>query len=375
MTQEVIDQFEEEHPDITINAEYGGFDDQWDQLATQTAGGNAPDIIQMDEKYLREYADRGTLLELNAVDVDQHEETAVENGTVDGALYAATMGMNAQVLIADPQLFEQAGVEMPDDETWTWDDFSQITADLTEGLDDGWGTAGPRGIGAFQTWIRQSGGNVVTEDGELGFEVDAAAGYFEYFSELLDQGVLPPAEVIQENTSAPMEESLPATGREAISTWWTNESVALTEAAGHKMEILRYPSRTGNPEDAEPWYKSSMYLSASAGTEYPEAAQAFIDYFVNSRAAADITGVERGIPSNPQVREHVQQDLEAMEADTVEYIDAIESDLGDPEPLTAPGASNFNDILGRYQMEVFFGRMNPDEAAQSMYGEMEAQLS
>src|SRR6187200_875475 len=47
-TQAEIDAFMKAHPDIKITGQPGEFNSYWDKLATQTAGGNAPDIIQMD---------------------------------------------------------------------------------------------------------------------------------------------------------------------------------------------------------------------------------------------------------------------------------------------------------------------------------------
>ncbi|MFD5822383.1 ABC transporter substrate-binding protein [Nesterenkonia xinjiangensis] len=375
LTEEVIEAYEEENPGVSISAEYGGFDDHWDQLATQTAGGQAPDIIQMDEQYLREYADRGSLLELEGIDLTKHDEAAVENGKVDGQQFAVTMGINAQVLVADPQVFEEAGVELPDPMTWTWEDYASISAQITEQHEDAWGTSIPGGMGAFQTWMRQQGKSVATDAGELGFEASDASGYFQYFQALMDDGVLPPAELIQENAGSTMEQSLAATGQQAISTWWSNEAVALSAAADRDLEILRYPSFTGDAADAEPWYKSSMYLSASAGTDHPEQVQDFIDFFVNSESAAEIVGVERGIPPNQEMRELVAEDLSGMAAETLDYIDGIESDLGRPEPITPEGGSDFSSVLARYELEVIFGRLSPDEAGRSLVEEASAQLS
>ena len=63
-TQKVIDAFHAENPNITVVGEYGDWNGYWDKLATQVAANDAPDIIQMDEKYVREYGDRGALLDL-----------------------------------------------------------------------------------------------------------------------------------------------------------------------------------------------------------------------------------------------------------------------------------------------------------------------
>ena len=48
--------------DVSITGEFAGWSDYWPRLATQVAGRNAPDLIQMDYRYIFEYARRGALL-------------------------------------------------------------------------------------------------------------------------------------------------------------------------------------------------------------------------------------------------------------------------------------------------------------------------
>ncbi|HHU37890.1 MAG TPA: extracellular solute-binding protein, partial [Propionibacterium sp.] len=52
MTQEIIEAFEAENPDIKVQGEPGEFSGYWDKLATQVAASDAPDVIQMDDKYI-----------------------------------------------------------------------------------------------------------------------------------------------------------------------------------------------------------------------------------------------------------------------------------------------------------------------------------
>ena len=71
-TMKVIEQFEELHPNITIEPEYGSSDGYNDKLATQLAGGTAPDIIQIDPAFLPSYAlsEAGYLVDLMTTDFD-----------------------------------------------------------------------------------------------------------------------------------------------------------------------------------------------------------------------------------------------------------------------------------------------------------------
>src|SRR5699024_3663610 len=52
MTEQVVEAYAEVDDSVTISTEPGEWNGYWDKLATQTAGGDLPDVIQMDEKYI-----------------------------------------------------------------------------------------------------------------------------------------------------------------------------------------------------------------------------------------------------------------------------------------------------------------------------------
>src|SRR5690606_34188528 len=124
---------------LTISAEPGDWSGYWDKLATQVASGDSPDVIQMDEGYLAEYSSRDILLDLSTtgLDTSAFDESALEAGRVDGGLYAVNAGVNAPVLLANPDVFAAAGVDMPDDTTWTWDDLVDIAVRISQGTPEG----------------------------------------------------------------------------------------------------------------------------------------------------------------------------------------------------------------------------------------------
>src|SRR4030095_4005749 len=64
-TNEAIQIFEKRRPDLKIATESTAGADRWPKAATLLAGVNAPDLLQMDYRYLVEYAKRGTLLPLD----------------------------------------------------------------------------------------------------------------------------------------------------------------------------------------------------------------------------------------------------------------------------------------------------------------------
>ena len=66
-TLKVIEQFEAAHPNITIEAEYGGSDGYHDKLATQLASGTAADIVQVDPEVFPTYVSTGRCRNLRCV--------------------------------------------------------------------------------------------------------------------------------------------------------------------------------------------------------------------------------------------------------------------------------------------------------------------
>ncbi|GAA1164705.1 ABC transporter substrate-binding protein [Nesterenkonia sandarakina] len=374
-TEAAIDVFNETHEGITVEGEYGEWGGYWDQLATQTAGNNAPDIIQMDDKYLREYADRGSLLELSDVDTSEFDEGAVDNGRTEDGLFGITTGINSLALVTNPDVIAEAGLEMPDDTSWTWEDFAEMTAAISESGDGVYGTNNPNEPGSFQVWLRQQGTNFTTEEGGLGFDEAQATEYFQYHLDLVNNGMASPSE-LSENQGAGPDQSMMGTGTAAMASWWTNQLGGLSDASGADLELLRFPTESGDPMESGMWYKSSMLMSASAGTDHPEEVKTFIDWFVNSEEAADFNGFDRGLPANASIRDYVLEDAGEADQKTADFILDIESEVEaqSVEPVPALGFSALQEILYRYESEVFFENMTPEEAAESMIPEMESAL-
>ncbi|MCO1337292.1 ABC transporter substrate-binding protein [Kocuria polaris] len=370
ITEKIIAAFEAENPGIDVVPEYGDWNGYWDKLATQTAANDAPDIIQMDAQYLREYADRGALLDLSGVETSLIEDSVLDNGRTEEGLFGITTGINTPIILANPDVFAEAGVEMPDDTTWTWDDFSSIAQEISES-DGVYGSGAPAEPLNIQVWLRQQGKNLTTEDGQLGMNAADVEAYLQHLLDLTENGAYPQASLIAEDQTAAVDQSLVGTGSAAMGTYWSNQLSAIGTASGADVVPLRYPSQTGDASDAGLWYKASMMLSVAAGSDHPEEAQAFVDYFVNNVDAGLIGMTERGLPSNTEVREAVTEKLEGLDQASAEFVEAVEPELGEVEPVPPVGFSELQDILGRYELEVYFGRQSPADAAESMVAEME----
>jgi multiple sugar transport system substrate-binding protein len=375
MTQQLIDAFEAKNPNIKIKGEYGDWSGYWDKLATQVASQDAPDIIQMDLQYLGEYAKRGALLDLKDVDLSKFDKAAAEAGKTPKGQFAVTAGMNALVVLANPSLLSASGVSLPDDKTWTWKSYEETAADITAKGQPGTFGSGPvAGDASFNLWLRQHGKSLFTPDGGLGFDEADATKYFEFQADLRDAKSVPPASVLTEQASAPLDQTGVATNKFALGWMWSNQLGALTKASGQPLEIKRPPSTDGNAKSAQQYYKASQLWSASSRTKHPKEAQQFIDFLANSVEAGQIGLADRGIPGNSEVRAAITPKLNAADAATAKFIDDIADEVGDAPPVPPAGSSPAGEILTRYATEVHFNRLSPQEAAKKSIDELKSGL-
>jgi multiple sugar transport system substrate-binding protein len=139
------------------------------KLATQVASGQSPDLLNMAMEGTRLSVEQGLLEPLDSylpgseieallADVPQ---ALVDAYTIDGNLYEIPNGWQTMVIYVNTDLFEAAGVPIPD-EDWTWDEFLSTAQQLTDGDVKGFGL--PWGFFQLQPWLYSNGASAVTDD-------------------------------------------------------------------------------------------------------------------------------------------------------------------------------------------------------------------
>ncbi len=377
MTIEAIEAFEAEYPNITVEPEMGPFDGFFDKLATQVAAGDAPDIVQMSEGFFSEYVGRGALLDLTDLDIANEDIPAAvwQSGVVDDKVWAVPAGVSSPGLIANTALFEQAGIELPDDSTWTWNDYADLAAELSAALPEGlYGSQTPgTDQNTLGVWARQRGADLFTEDG-LGFEQEDAASFFEFVEGMRDTGGIPPAEEVSEQMGIDLAQSGTATNRYALGFWNSNQIKNLEAASGSDLTLLKFPTKKGDDEDGE-FALGTLWYSAYTKTEHPEEVAQFLDFMINRPEAGAITLTERGAPANTAVSDSIADQLESSDLKSIEYLVAVrEVALETPPPTPPQGASSFQEVLRRMIVDVAFDRATPDQAAEQLISEVSSQI-
>jgi multiple sugar transport system substrate-binding protein len=380
-TEAMIAAYMAANPNVKISPQTGDFSGYWDKLATQTAGGTAPDIIQMDMAYISEYGSRGALLDLGAVDVSKFAEGTVDSGKINDKLVGVNAGINSAVILANPKVFEKAKMELPDDKTWTWDQLSEVAAEVASKAGVPFGLAGLVGSdAAFALLLRQNGKELFTPDG-LGFDVADAQAWYDLMVKFQKAKAIGTPEQISEEgagpSAKPLDQSALVVGNAGMGASNSNQLEAISAAAGGEelMGMLRYPSLTGKATERKAWYKASMLWSASAKTKNPEAAVAWINWFANSPEAANIDLAERGIPPNTELLAEVTPKLSEAQQVVAKYITDIKTEVADTPIAPPPGGGTLVEVMFRHGIDVLFGKTSSADAAQKFVDEVKSNLT
>jgi len=363
-TQEALDLFTKKNPNITIKTSYSAFKPYFEKLATETAGGNAPDVFQMDRAYLREYADRNVLAELDEGVTDQVAESVKQAGVVDDKLYAVPMGQTTFVMVYDPEAYRKAGLPAPA-KGWTWQDFLANGKKLTQ--TSGGKVSGVTDLGwqweAFESWLLQSGTSLYTEDGKIGFAKADLKKYLTLIDTLRKQKASTPGKVTA--TIDGSIENMPM-GKRLSSTEnsWDSTVASYYEVLGKPVGLAPYPSDTGK---LGAYAKPSMFLSISKRTKVRAASDKLVDFLINDPEAAAILGVDRGLPPNTANRDKVGATLTGAQKAVYEYEKSIEADLI-PAPTAPPkGNSAIKDYWQQMNEEIAFGKLTVDKAVDEFF--------
>lgn len=380
-TNAAVEAFMAANPHITVETDSVDFNSYFDRLATSVAADDEPDVITMGGAYPREYGARGVLLDLAEVEdvlgTAAYDEAALANGFFEGAQYGIPTGVNSFGVIANPVVFEAAGVDLPDDDTWDWADFAEIATEISANSPEGtFGAEDPTAPDVMDLYADQhTGSGLYTEDGGLAITADTVAEWLEYTFGLMESGATPSAALTAELSGQPNpEQTLLGRGLAGMKFAWTNQLTAYSGASGAELVMLRAPGETTEEEPGQ-WLQASQLYTISARSEHPEAAAALVAFLTQSTEAADSIGSDRGVPAVQAVREYLLPSLTPVSQIEFDYISRV-SELIDGEFVIGPtGSTESVGIMTRLNQAVLFGQLTPQDAGAQFVSEMTAAIS
>lgn len=379
-TLSVAKLFEEANPGVKILGEVGG-NDYWSKLTTMLAGGNAPDIFQLEPGRFADYAGRETMVPLDdylgrVIRTDRLLPGVLKLGTVAGKVAGMPLSNNAFALLYDTEAFKQTGLTPPGRDT-TWDDFARLCIEMTKAIDKKgvWavGNAARYSYG-LEAFLVQRGKRLYLDNSQIGFDVKDATDWYGYWESLAANGGCVSAEVqaLDKNQidSNPMSQ-----GHAVMAIAFSNMLVGYQALQKNPVGITNLPlSEVGGASGL--FYRAGLHFGIARNAPDPELAAKFLDFFINDVEAGKILGVERGVPINLDIRAAVAPTLDDVQKRSFDYIESIVDIVGDFPPQVPVGASELEDRVYRTIADrLAFGQISAAEAGQELVSQANAILS
>ncbi|MGO1928651.1 MAG: ABC transporter substrate-binding protein [Microbacterium gubbeenense] len=368
---ELIDAFNEEYPNITIKGSFADFPAYWEKRQTEAAGGGLPDVWQFSDSYLRQYAENGLLADLgeygDLIATDAIDDGLVGTGQLGGVQYSLPLGYSAWALFLNDDLLEENGIE-PYEGGTSYADYSAWMAEVTEatGGELYGGTDLTQRIQNFENVLRAEGGNLYTDDGELGFTKEQLAAFWESGAGDRD-GVAVPQQSL--------EEISPVSGFGANLTVseasWSNFIASyLGDSGASSLSIVAPPLDVEGGQDL--YRQAGLQMAVSSSSEHPEAAAIFLDYVINSPEAGEIFGTSLGFPASDTKLEGAT--LEGPDQQVADYIESVQDRIGDAPPVPVAGYGSLEQKFWDIGKELGLGTVTVDDAVDQFFGEAEVIL-
>lgn len=371
---QVIDAFEEEYPNITVNSTFLAFPEFWEKRQTEAAGGNLPDVMQFDYSYLRQYSQNNLLLDLdpylgNIIETDPLPQNILDIGVVNDVTTAIPTSTNAWGMYTNPVLLEKAGVE--DFAGGSWDDYTEWMGEVTDAAGgEFWGGSDFTGrIQNFELQLRAEDSYLFSDDGEPGFDKERLAEFWESGQDIRDGIGVPQQRVEEVAPLSPFDTALTAS-----ELTWDNFGSGYLGNLGEGYTELGLVAPPVTEEGAKDLYlKPSMLHAIAANTDHPEAAATLVNFLINSPQSGEIFGTNRGIPASETAL--AAAELDPLSQQIADYEASISDRLGDAPPVPIVGFGTLEEKFRQLGTELNFGTITVDEAVDQFFAEMDVVLN
>lgn len=354
---------------IAVKLEFLDVGGYQDKLNTLFAAGDPPDVMFTVGRWVGEYASRGVLADIGTitdqVDLDAVNQPILEQATFEGGLYGVPTGSTAIGFVYNAELVESLGLTLPDDTTWSWDDFVAFNTEIYEASG-----AETYGTGFYvpwlptiTQWVRQRGQDLFTTEGAIGTDAATISDYFQMVQDMRASGGFAPAGALEEDAAASLEQSPIGRGLIASQIIASNQFADLNTGLGGRLALLRVPGET---DQARPGYTVTPTLlwSMAAGSEHPAEAGQLIDFLTNDAASYAARSIFLGVPINADVAEEISPALDPDQQTFVDFTVALSEEDLPPYQMEPAGAGEVQNILVSLATEVEYERMTPQQAGE-----------
>lgn len=377
-TLAAINAYKQIAPNVTIEAEYQGFDGYEQKVKTQLASSTSADIMQLDVPWMVELTQNDNFLELSGQDelsLDSFDQNFLDKfGVYNDKLVALPTGVNAYSLVINKTAADQLGV--PSDIRWDWDRLYEEGKKLHEQDSSKYLLLTDHGMlmQDFTNMLKQrTGQQWVNDDYTLGFSKEDAVSGLSWIDKAMKAGVY-----------QPLGEAELFYGKTEQNPKWINGDIPIVSAMSSTLLSLRnvlpegsevvtaLPAVAADAKDTAVLVRPSQLIAISKKTQHPEEALKFVNWLMNDAQAAEILGDVRSVPASSTAQK-AAVDAGKIDATVTKAVEDGLANAGIVDNALSTN-SELNAVLQDVIEKVAYGREAPESAADELISELNNKL-
>jgi multiple sugar transport system substrate-binding protein len=369
--QLIIDKFTEQTGIIVASEPAPGTGDHFTKFATQFAGGNAADIVQLGGDFSNlNVADVSSVLlplddfvKSGVIDISKVDKSAITEGTKNGKLYALPLAANMPAMVYNRSLLERVGAPLPK-VSMTWAEFDEWLAATKAKLPAGVYPLADNSANSDQSvffgyWQGQNG--TTMWDGKKSHTTAASVKqYFDLWADWRAKGYIPDAATAADYPETNESNSSLIAGKVACCKIWSNQLLNYQNATQDTLELIELPNAAVTNGL---WGQMSQMMAINKNSKNAEAAAKFINYRVNDPSVWVIMDADPGMPVNSACRAALPASPITDKVNAYLNTAGAHTRARDPN---MPGDSQWNSRLYNIAQNVAYGRITTDQAGQDV---------
>lgn len=303
--EKIAQQFSEKTPAVKVEPEHVP-SDYFTKIQTAIAGGDAADVILMEDKPTSGYAKKGFFKELDSYLAQDSTFKLSDYYTVlfdglkyRGKLYGLPQHWLTQSVAYNKSILTKAGVKFPptdyNDATWNWNTFIDVAKKLTvrDGSKIQWGfPLTGYSWTRWRMWVWQNGGEVLSKDlKQCLLDTPAAIEGLQFYADLMNKHHVAPTNDERRADGNLDDTNLFAQGKAVMIATPPYFHQLRTRITDFEWDVAPMPR---SKKSAAPLWPDS--ISVNAASKNPEAAFALVRYVVGTDGQKTVTELGRGVP-------------------------------------------------------------------------------
>lgn len=298
-----VEAFEEEYPWITVECEYSSWDGWVDKVATQLAGGTAPDLMQINWDWLYQFSSDGSkFVDLNQykdiISLDNWSENNLNAMTVAGKLQGVPVSITGKLPMYNKTTFDKAGIPVPT----SIEELRAAGKTFQEKLGDDYYPLAEEGYERMLwmvMYLQEKYGKEWIKDLQVNYTVEEVTDGMNFINSLEEDHVWPEiATIVGDGAESFLSNKKWMDGHYAgITEYDSNvQEIADSLDEGQELVLGEYPTDMG--EYPAGMSKVSMGFAITETSEHKEEAALLLEFLTSNETGVKLMGTERGVVCN-----------------------------------------------------------------------------